>query len=172
MGTKAAALHKDENRWSGFLYDKDSRSAIVQRFFKPGEHTQYPTDPETVVEARAECRTIVTSNGADFIRYVRDAQENKNLKDCQDCWGLVILPNRDYERENALRIADIGHGIRLGPTRLGHTLIPWKAIGFANLCVTVEKSGQVKVSKEGRCPFCERDYPIPTEWGLVNTLHL
>lgn len=161
MGTKAAALHKDENRWSGFLYDKDSRSAIVQRFFKPGEHTQYPSDPQTVIEARDQCRTIVTSNEVDFIRYVREAQKKKNLKDCQDCWGLVILPNKDYERENALKIAGIAHGIRFGDS-----LIPWKAIGFANLRVTVEKSGRVSISREGRCPFCERDYPIPTEWAL------
>ena len=52
MSRKAAVLHEDENHWSGFLYDKDCWSAVVQRFLKPGELTHYEEDFQTVIEAR------------------------------------------------------------------------------------------------------------------------
>lgn len=161
MGIKAAVLHQDENRWSGFLYDKDSCSTVMTHYFKPGKPTSFQNDLETVIEARERCLTVVTSNGPDFLRNFRDAQRNKNLKACNDCWGLVIVPNKDYDRENALRSADIKHGVRLG-----HRLVPWKAIAFANLCVVVEKNGTVKASKVGRCPFCEQDFPLPSGWRI------
>lgn len=161
MGIKAAVLHEDENRWSGFLYDKDSCSAVVRDYFKPGKLTQFDNDLETVVEARDWCRTVITSNASDFVRYLRNVQKNKNLKSCNDCWGLVIVPNKDYDRENALRAADIRHGVWLGDRQ-----IAWKAIAFSNLCVVVEKHGTVKTSKLGRCPFCERDFPLPSEWQI------
>jgi virginiamycin B lyase len=140
MSPKAFILNEDENLWSGFLYDKDACSAVVKQFFKAGVQTKYPQDPQTVAEARDECRTIVTSNGVDFMRFMREAQKKDNFKTCEDCWGVVIIPNRDFEREFALNKADISHGILLGKE-----LVPWKTIGFANLCVTVEKSGQVRV---------------------------
>ena len=139
MGVKAAVFHEDENRWSGFLYDKDSCSAAITDYFKPGKPTQFHDDLETVIEARDSCRTVITSNATDFLRYSRDAQKNKNLKSCNDCWGLVIVPNKDYARENALKAADIRHGVRLGDRQ-----VPWKAVAFANLCVVVEKNGSSK----------------------------
>jgi hypothetical protein len=75
--------------------------------------------------------------------------------------GLVIIPNKDHERENAQRTADIINGIHIG-----EKLIPWKAVCFANLCVTVEKSGNVRVSRHDRCQFCEQEYPIPQAWEI------
>jgi hypothetical protein len=78
---------------------------------------------------------------------------------------LVILPNKDFERANALKAADIARGVKLGGQ-----IVPWKAVGFANLNVSVEKNGIVKVSKIGRCPFCERDYPLPRSWNLTPPL--
>ena len=161
MGIKAAVLHEDENRWSGFLYDKDSCSAVITDYFKPGKPTQFQNDLDTVIEARDWCRTVITSNACDFLRYFRGVQKNKNLKSCNDCWGLVTVPNKDYERQNALRVADIRHGVRLGGRQ-----VAWKAIAFANLCVLVEKNGTVKASKLERCPFCERDFPLPPEWRI------
>ncbi len=161
MSQKSSFLHEDENRWSGFLYDKDSCSEIVHRFFKPGKLTEYPHDRQTVIEAHDECRTIVTSNGTDFVRFMRDAQKKDNRKSCEDCWGLVIIPNKDRHRESALNKASILHGVRIAGR-----LVPWKAVGFANLRVTLEISGAVQVSKFERCQYCEEEYPFPADWKL------
>ncbi len=161
MCPKPFTLSQDENGWSGFLYDQDSCSAVVQQYFRPGKQTQCRHDPQTVFEARDQCRTIVTSNGVDFLRFMREMQKKDNFKTCEDCWGLVIIPNRDFERELAFSKANIAHGVRLGKE-----LVPWKTVAFANLCVSVEKSGRIQVSKFERCKFCERDYPLPTRWGI------
>ena len=161
MSPKASFLHEDENQWPGFVYDKDSCSETVRHFFKPGKLTKCQYDPQTVIEARDQCRTIVTSNGTDFVQFMRKAQKTDNRKSCNDCWGLVIIPNKDQQRENALKKADIVHGVRIAGQ-----LVPWKAIGLANLRVTVEIGGRVHISKFERCQYCEKWYPFPAAWKL------
>jgi hypothetical protein len=84
---KAFVICDAENQWSGFAYDNDCQSEVVRRFLKPGEAAEAGPDPAIVDSARDNCQTIVTSNGEDFIRYVREAQKKENLKRCEDCWG-------------------------------------------------------------------------------------
>ena len=52
---KAYQIHEHENGWRGFLYDKDSCSEIVRKFF-PGVLTDEKHDRDTVNEARDESR--------------------------------------------------------------------------------------------------------------------
>ena len=156
---KAHILSEEENRWRGFLYDKDCQSEIVRRVLSPGIGTTRNKDPETVAEARDECRTVVTSNGDDFVRYIKEAQKKDNNKSCEDCWGLVILPNADLVREHSLRLADIKTGIWLGGK-----LFPWKAVGYANLCLRVDKAGEVRAARFERCQYCQGAYPIKEDW--------
>src|ERR1700759_2967857 len=92
-----------ENRWEGFIYDRDCCSDIVQSFFSRGIITRHKAnDPATVTEARDLGRTIITSNGTDFIRYIGKAQKKDNNVECNDCWGMIWLPNPDFDRQNSL----------------------------------------------------------------------
>jgi hypothetical protein len=156
---KAFVLSDSENSWTGFLYDKDCQSEVVRRVLKPGIITQEQLDPDTVAEARDDCRTIVTSNGDHFIRYISDAQKKPNNSRCEDCWGLVILPSADFSREHAFQKANIRNGIQLG----GAT-IPWKAVAYANICVRLHKDGRVQISRFKRCQFCQLDSPLLASW--------
>jgi hypothetical protein len=157
---KAFVLSEWENIWSGFLLDRDCDSDIVKRFF-PGTVTSKRNDLETVLEAREEGKTIVTSNERDFIRYTKEVQKKDNNKLCEDCWGLVVLPNRDFERKNALQKANIKSGLTL----VGRSaLLPWKAAAYANLCLIVQSGGTLRIQKFERCQFCEADTPINQEW--------
>ena len=113
MSVKAYVLNELENEWAGFLYDKDCQSAVVRMFFQPGIDTAKREDIDTVIEAREDVRTPVTSNGQDFIRYTRQVQRKVLNPRCQDCWGLVILPNEDLVREKALAKAQIKRGSAL-----------------------------------------------------------
>jgi hypothetical protein len=155
---KAHVIHEDENYWRGFICDKDSSSEIVQKYF-PSRVTKYKRDPESVEEARDQARTVVTSNGDDFVRFIREAQKRSIFPRCDDCWGLVIIPNHDFQREYAFKKAAVKTGVLLGGRRL-----PWKAVLWANLCVRITSDGKVQVSKFERCEHCQRDLLINAGW--------
>jgi hypothetical protein len=158
---KAYVLNEDENFWAGFLYDEDCQSEVVRRFLRPGANAESVSDPAVIAEARDKSRTIVTSNGYEFIRYVLAAQKKNLNTKCEDCWGLVILPNANFQREYALKKANVRNGIRLGGK-----VISWKAVGYANLCVRLNKDGRVQVSRFKRCQFCEQACPIEAAWYM------
>jgi hypothetical protein len=151
-------LDSTENNWRGFIYDKDSCSPIVFRYLS-GIPTTEKEDDKTVFEARDKARTVVTSNGGHFIRYTKEAQSRSIQPKCDDCWGLVIIPNMDFQREYAFKKAKIKTGVKVGGV-----FLPWKAAAYANLCVKVTADGRVQVSRFERCIFCERDTPIKEEW--------
>ena len=155
---KAFVLSESENYWSGFLLDKDCDSDIVRAFF-PGTITEKKDDADTTVEARERCKTIVTSNEKDFIRCIKEAQKRDIGPRCEDCWGLVVLPNKDLQRKNALEKANIKNGLTFSGR-----VMPWKAIAYANLCIIVENEGRLRIAKFKRCKFCERDSPIKEDW--------
>jgi hypothetical protein len=156
MGRKHFKISENENDWRGFLYDLDCKNSPSARsHFVPGEITTKKTDLETVIEARLGAQTVITSNGADFVRFTVECQKRENNESCEDCWGLVILPNKEHVREYALRRADVKNGVWISDERF-----PWKALGYANLCVAVEREGNVRVSRFERCPFCESAYPL------------
>jgi hypothetical protein len=68
---------------------------------------------------------------------------------------LVIIPNKELHREFALRKANIKAGIRIAGEQL-----PWKAAAYANLCVAIEQTGTVKITKFERCLYCEKASPL------------
>jgi hypothetical protein len=121
---KAFVLSESENYWSGFLLERDCDSDIVRAFF-PGTITEKKDDADTTVEAREKCKTIVASNEKDFIRCIREAQKREIGPRCEDCWGLVVLPNKDLQRKNALEKANIKNGLKFG-----RRMMPWKAVGY------------------------------------------
>ncbi len=156
---KAYQIHQHENGWRGFIYDKDSCSDVVARFFPNGVLTTERQDRETVKEARDESKTVITSNERDFIRLTLEAQNRSIFPRCEDCWGLVIIPNADLQRQRAFAKAKIRSGVQIGGERL-----VWKAAVWANLCVTITSDGKMIVRKFERCAHCQRDLPIEAEW--------
>jgi hypothetical protein len=155
---KAYQLHEDENYWRGFIYDKDSCSDIVKKFFL-GVPTAEKYDRDTVNEARDESKTVVTSNEKHFVRFTLEAQSKSIFPRCDDCWGLVIIPNVDLQREYAFAKAKIKSGVLIQGKRL-----TWKAAMWANLYVKITSDGKVHVKKFERCEHCQRDLPIDADW--------
>jgi Domain of unknown function (DUF5615) len=79
----SSQIHEDEKFWRGFLVDEDSLSAL--NFFKRARRAEAHSDPDIIREAREEGRTVVTSNGWDFVRYIKEEQNPPNYPDCRDC---------------------------------------------------------------------------------------
>lgn len=156
---KAYQIHEHENGWRGFIYDKDACSDVVTKFFPNGVLTTEREDRETVKEARDESKTIITSNEKDFIRFTLEAQNRSIFPRCEDCWGLVIVPNADLQRRWGFEKAKIRSGVQIGGERL-----TWKAAMWANLCVRITSEGKMIVRKFERCEHCQRDLPIDAEW--------
>ncbi|HUY81299.1 MAG TPA: hypothetical protein VMU92_06215 [Acidobacteriaceae bacterium] len=156
MSKKSFILTPYENDWAGFIYDLDcSNSKSIQAVFKPGSPTTMIKDPETVQEARDSAKTVVTSNAKDFIPYTLECQKRDDNHDCQDCWGLVIVPNREFDREYALEKAQAKRGVPINGA-----MLPWKAAFYANLSVTITRDGRVQVSRFDRCQYCEGAIPL------------
>jgi hypothetical protein len=161
--TKSYVFDETENKWEGFLYDRDCCSAIVQQFFPRGVITRHKAnDPATVTEAQEEGRTIITSNGTDFVRYIGKAQKTDNNAECNDCWGMIWLPNVDYDRQNALERLRIERGLTFDGK-----LYPWQALGYVNLCIHVHRDGTLHVKRFKRCQFCTKAAPITEPWYQV-----
>lgn len=156
MGNKTFTLCEDENSWRGFIYDLDCKDSFaVGKILIPGYSTAKRTDAETVIEAREQKKTVVTSNGSDFMKFTIECQRRDNRNCCEDCWGLVVVPNMELDRERSLRKAAIKNGISIGGG-----MLPWKAVGYANLCINVSREGEVRVRRFERCQFCERTHPL------------
>jgi hypothetical protein len=140
-------VHEDEICWGGFLVDEDSFPLLAL-----WEHTKKATartDQEIVREAHEECRTIITSNGWDFVRRIQEYQSPPNNPECRDLWGLLVLPNRELVREKQLKA--VRHGLNV--PRLG--TLGWPGVAVLNLYVHLTDEGRVDVRRFKRCPFCE-----------------
>jgi hypothetical protein len=78
---------------------------------------------------------------------------------CEDCWGLVIIPNLDLQRQYAFAKARVRTGVLIRGKRF-----TWKAAMWANLCVKITSDGKMHVRKFERCDHCQRDLPIDFDW--------
>jgi hypothetical protein len=158
VGKQAYYLDPVENQWRGFLFDRDCMEdqTVVDHF--RGTATRMRHDPETVEEGWQAARTVITSNAQHFLKYSASFQRRDNNTECRDCWGLLLIPNRGHDRAFALQKSGIARGVVIN----GNCL-PWKAVAWANLCVSLERSGRIKVTRFERCVFCEREHPLIKE---------
>jgi hypothetical protein len=154
---KAHILSQDEHFWRGFIIDLDVRDALP--LFRRAHVTRFAKDPETVHEGWVGFRTIVTANEKDFVRYILAHSNKDSGRICQDCWGLLVLPGNAVTR--ARLIPKVKNGIKIGGL-----IIPWRAVAYANLCVTLHSDGSVGVRRFARCIRCDRDFPIKEQWYL------
>jgi len=150
-------LDEYELNWSGFLIDLNVQDALP--LFKKAKVTNYRQDPETVHEAWKQSRTVVTANETDFVRYTLEHSKRDSGKTCQDCWGLLVVPPDKLVRDRL--IPKVKSAVRVSGVK---TPVPWRAIGYANLCVSLQADGSIGVRRFRRCVRCERDLPIQEEW--------
>jgi hypothetical protein len=107
MGRMAFQVNEQEISWNGFLLDADA--VATQSFFDKVVTATAHDDNDIVEEAWNGDRTIVTSNGHDFVRHIRDFQNPPNNQRCRDLWGLLVIPNAQLDREKGLE--SIRHGL-------------------------------------------------------------
>jgi hypothetical protein len=146
---KRVQVNELESDWGGFLVDADAVTSLpfLHRATRATEHA----DADIVREAWDGARTIVTSNGRDFIRYIQEFQNPPNNPRCRDLWSLLVVPNAQLKRESGLK------SIRNGLTVAGQTeLLRWPGAGLLNLCIRLTDDGGIDVRRFKRCPFCER----------------
>lgn len=144
---KKFQVNELENGWRGFLVDADAVGSLP--FFDRAAKATAHDDPDIVREAWDQSRTIVTSNGRDFLRYIQDFQNPPNNPACRDLWGLLVIPNAQLVREKGLET--IRHGLNL----LQRERLRWPAAALLNLYVRLTADGQAEIHRFKRCPFCE-----------------
>jgi hypothetical protein len=150
----------NERNWNGFLVDLcvQEVTRILHQMGYNAHVTTKKQDHETVLEAWDESRTVVTVNENHFIRDTLTHQKRDSGKNnCNDAWGLLILSDHAGKRERWLPTLKAG-------VPVGKEIIPWPAIAYANLCVSLHADGQVSVRRLRRCVHCEKDTPIAEEW--------
>lgn len=105
---KRFQVHEDETGWGGYLVDKDAAAALPL-LGKRAVLAVARDDPDIVEEGWHDNRTIITSNGRDFVRHIREFQRRQNNRQCRDLWGLVVIPNAQLSRKRTLE--SIRHGL-------------------------------------------------------------
>lgn len=156
---KRYVLSEEELYWDGFLIDLDVQDAC-RLFKKKASITRFKSDHETVHEAWDTSRTIVTRNEADYVPLILDHSKRDSGPVCQDCWGLLIVPDLGLVRERV--IPKVKHTVVVNGTEL-----PWHAVGFANLCVYLHDDGRISVKRFRRCVHCEKHSPIREPWYMT-----
>jgi hypothetical protein len=150
----------NERHWNGFLVDLcvQEVTPILNQMGYSAHVTVERQDSETVLEAWWEDRTVVTVNEGHFIRDTLAHQKRDSGKQiCNGAWGLLILPSHAGKRELWLPTLKVG-------VRAGNEVIPWAAIAYANLCVSLHVDGQVSLRRLRRCVHCSKDVPIKEDW--------
>ena len=138
-----------------FLLDRDVSKAVA---LFPARRTRTVSDvglPErakdaAIVEKAWELEAIiVTSNGDDFLKEVREFLRLTKRKDCHDLFGLVILPNRFEIQKRSLTA--ISSRLRFGGRK-----ITWYEVWRKNLCVRVKTTGNPEITQLPRCFYCQK----------------
>jgi hypothetical protein len=101
-----------------------------------------------IVERAADLQAIiVTANGRDFLQAI-EAHQKKHIRDeCQDLYGLIIVPNHYATQERFL--PKLGNRLRFG-----NVAITWAHVQINNLCVRLTDEGDAKVAALSRCRYC------------------
>jgi hypothetical protein len=134
----------------GFLLDRDV-SKVASLFPRKRTKTladvglsERARDADIVRIARERALTIVTGNGDDFVREINAFQGRTTRADCQELYGLVVLPN-GYERQKRL-LQGLDDKLRLGSEKL-----TWTNVAKKNCFVRVKKNGNGQLRGLNKC---------------------
>jgi len=138
-----------------FLIDNDSQSASVyfpeKRVVTFAQAKLNPAAPDSDVVATAremEC-IIVTANGPDFEKEIKQFLQRSQRKDCFDLFGLVVIPNPAAIQARVL--PGLADKLRFNGKR-----ISWEDVWQENYLVSVHADGSVAVRELGRCFYCKK----------------
>lgn len=166
MGKIACQVNSDETRWRGFLVDADSEAVLP--YLPNATRAKRHDDSDIVEEAWDEGRTIVTSNADHFLHDIAVFQNRPSNDACRDLWGLLVIPNNQFERERGLPSLRRGLNVPVG-------LLRWRGAGFLNLYIRLTAEGQIQIQRFKRCPFCAhptRGVDIKEPWNTwYRSLH-
>lgn len=116
-------------------------------------------DDEVVAYASEHGYLLVASNRRDFVRDVAShvAQSSKSPFGCRRVCGLILLvPNDEMTQRRVLKSLE-------SKLSFGGKRITYAEVHHEDLLVTVESTGEARVSRLPRCPHCEhyRLQPVP-----------
>ena len=138
-----------------FLLDNDSHAASVyfpeKRVvtFAQAKLNQAAPDSEVVATAREMECIIVTANGQDFEREIKQFLQKSQRKDCFDLFGLVVIPNPAAIQARVL--PGLSEKLRINGKR-----ISWEDVWQENYLVSVHADSSVDVRELGRCFYCKK----------------
>jgi len=148
-------------RQPGFLLDRDSahlKAVLGGKTVQDVGLLPKHLDEEVIQKAWERGLIIVTANQDDFIRKIYRFQQKQQESDCHDLFGLVVVPNKNFDAQRVL--GPLKRGIRIEGKDLSR-----RDIHDQNLFVHVERSGRVDVKRFPMCFYCKklkvRDVP---EW--------
>jgi hypothetical protein len=138
-----------------FLIDNDSQAASVyfpeKRVVTLAQAKLDRAAPDSAVVARAremEC-IIVTANGSDFEKEIKQFLQKSQRNDCYDLFGLVVIPNTAAIQARVL--PGLGNKLRMKGRQ-----ISWDDVWQENYLVRVHSDGLVEVRELGRCFYCKK----------------
>ena len=106
-------------------------------------------ESELAATAREMECIIVTANGPDFEREIKQFLQRSQRKDCLDLFGLVVIPNPSAIQARVLpRLSD--------KLRINGKRISWEDVWRENYLVSVHSDGSVEVRQLGRCFYCKK----------------
>jgi hypothetical protein len=150
-------IDRGETRWGGFLVVDEDAVGLTE--LVGGQRAGAAYDLGIIEEAWRARRTIVSSHGDDLVRAIGEFQRREDGRACCDLRGLLIIPSDALVRDRALLPQLIRDGVDTPAGRFR-----WPAIGYLNLCLTVDSAGAVTVRRFARCSHCNRDAPIRSAW--------
>jgi hypothetical protein len=138
-----------------FLIDNDSQAASVYFpekrvvMFTQAKLNPAAPDSQVVATAREMGCTIVTANGPDFEKEIKQFLQKSQRKDCYDLFGLVVIPNAAAIQARVL--PGLSDKLRINGKR-----ISWEDVWLENYVVSVHSDGSVEVRELGRCFYCKK----------------
>ena len=106
-------------------------------------------DSQVVATAREMGCMIVTANGPDFEKEIKQFLQKSQRKDCYDLFGLVVIPNAAATQARVL--PGLSDKLRINGKR-----ISWEDAWLENYLVRVHSDGSVEVRELGRCFYCKK----------------
>lgn len=149
-------INEQEANWSGFLVDPNAGNPRWLHNAPVVSTSQ--TGKGLLREAWSTCRTIVTSNGSEFLRYFEEFQNPPSKHECKDLWGLLVVSEELLKSGKHLLTMD--DGLPILPKERLH----WPAAGFLNLFIHLTDEGVSEIRRFRRCHFCEQSIDINYPW--------
>lgn len=121
-------------------------SANRVRYLKDVGLSENASDSAIVEQAALDQLIIVTANRRDFLNEIETFQK-KQMLDCHDLYGLLILPNLHANQVRCLSKLN-------GKMRFERSSITWRHVQINDLSIRLTDDGEVRVTPLARSRYC------------------